>query len=292
MKMTKVALAALVPFQIALAEVHTILPSQQRGPLVVENRPGQLPLYKSGQMAFNCDESQRPFQDGELPTPIDVARDAFCAEDLIQRAAPNGFVIIFGSAREEAKINFGITQDFAAAWAKSELGRKFPIATGGGTGMMRAGNQGAAQVAGARSLGLPTQFGAGGIEKSLNKFVTVGPDGRSDSFLFASFSQREAEMVDRAVAIVVAAGGVGTAWELFESISKVQTGKKLLNGKRKATPIIFLGSEEDCKIQREVMLRFVELGTIAPDDVNLIQYIWQPDQAVQVIAAALTSKNQ
>src|ERR1700733_11347351 len=166
----------------ATAEVHTVLPPSQQGSLIVENRPGQLPLYKGGQMAFDCTAPQRVMKDGELPTPMDLARDAYCAEELIRRAAPNGFVIIFGSARDDAKIDFGLTQDFANEWARTDLGHKYPVATGGGAGMMRGGNEGAAQVAGARSLGLLTQFGAGGIEKEVNAFVTKDSGGRLDAF--------------------------------------------------------------------------------------------------------------
>lgn len=40
--------------------------------------------------------------------------------------------------------------------------------------------------------------------------------------MFASFSQREADMVDRGAAIVIAQGGVGTEWEIYETLSKIR----------------------------------------------------------------------
>jgi uncharacterized protein (TIGR00730 family) len=234
---------------------------------------------------FDCQAPQRALSQGELPTALDLARDTACAQDLLQRAAPHGFVTVFGSARDTANINFKIAEDFAFNWTMSELGPKFPIATGGGDGIMKAANKGA-QEAGGRSLGLPTQFGFGGIEKSLNKFVTTGPDGKSDSFMFASFSQREAEMIDQSVAIVIAGGGVGTAWELFESVSKVQTGKK----QPKTTPIILLGSRAEFQPQLDLLEQFAKVGTIAPQDLALVKIAETPNEAVALIQSALNGQ--
>lgn len=89
--------------------------------------------------------------DGAIPTPQDLATDAFCAERVMRRAAPRGVVTIFGSARaKEDWESYRITREFARLWTK-QMGDRYPILTGGGPGIMEAGNRGA-QEAGGKSL--------------------------------------------------------------------------------------------------------------------------------------------
>ena len=100
----------------------------------------------------------------------------------------------------------------------------------------------------------------------------------TDGFVFASFSQREAEMVDRAAAIIVAPGGFGTEWEIFETLSKIQTNKK------KPVPIILLGRKRYWKSLLARINYLKSLKTISPEDVQLLKQIESPKKAIKFVA--------
>ncbi len=218
-----------------------------------------------------CARPGRQVPDGEFPTPGDLFTDACCAEKLILTQAPEGVITIFGSARAQKTMkSYQNTRDFAYQWTKS-FGHRYPILTGGGPGIMEAGNRGAKE-AGGKSLSFATYFGKG--SEKPNRYVTAG-------YMFASFSQREAEMVDRAAAIVIAPGGVGTEWEIFETLAKIQTGKK------KRCPVILLGKR---KVWESLFarLRFLAgIKTISPEDISILTVAETPEDAVKYISDEL-----
>jgi hypothetical protein len=220
---------------------------------------------------FQCDSPGRRVPDGEVPQPADVALDAYCAQVVVERSAPEGYVTIFGSARaKEGMLAYDQTREFARVWTE-KYGQRHPILTGGGPGIMEAGNRGAHEAGGA-SLGFSSYFGQG--NEPLNPYTT-------DGYVFASFAQREADMIDRAVALVAASGGVGTEWEIYESLAKIQTGKK------KSVPLILLGPPA---VWNSLLARLKDMasrGTIAPDDLNLLQVAPTPADAVKLIEQAL-----
>jgi predicted Rossmann-fold nucleotide-binding protein len=236
----------------------------------------------AGMIDTNCSNPGRALSDGELPSPLDIARDSFCAEDLQRRAAPHGFVAVYGSARDGLPIDYQLTKDFAAAWTRSSLGPRFPIATAGGGGMMAAANQGALE-AGGRSLGFPTKFGPNAVEHP-SPFISKGPDGRVDSYLFSSFGQRETEMIDRSVASVFAFGGIGTEWEILETMTKLQTGKK------SSGPMVLLGSQQQWAPLLSLLKQMAQVGTIKPADLNLVQVAETADKAVDLIKPAMLAQ--
>lgn len=216
-----------------------------------------------------CEKPGRMLAPGEIPTPADVALDAYCAAKIIGGNAPDGAITIFGSARTKPGTpDYEFTREFAFQWTK-QYGEKFPILTGGGPGMMAAGNQGAKE-AGGKSLYLTSYF-KGTAEENKNEFVT-------DGYVCASFAQREADLVDYGAAIVIAPGGVGTAWEIFESLSKIQTHKK------NPCPVIFLGSEMKWQPFVLYMKHLADIGTISPEDLNLYKFAATPEEAVKLIA--------
>lgn len=205
--------------------------------------------------------------DGAIPSPQDLATDAFCAERVIRRSAPRGVVTIFGSARaKEDWESYKLTRDFARLWTQ-QMGDRYPILTGGGPGIMEAGNRGAKE-AGGKSLYFSTYFGSG--SEKPNSYTT-------DGYVFASFSQREADMVDRGAAIVIAQGGVGTEWEIFETLSKIQTRKKA------RCPVILLGPRASWASLFARMDAMVQARTIGAGDSALLQVAETPAQAVQLI---------
>ncbi len=223
-----------------------------------------------------CEQPGRMVPDGEIPTPEDMALDVYCAAEVIKRNAPGGVITIFGSARaKEGMVSYDQTRAFASLWTK-KLGQKYPILTGGGPGIMEAGNRGAIE-AGGKSLYYATYFGSG-AEKA-NRYIT-------DGYMFASFSQREADMVDWAAAIVIAPGGVGTEWEIFETVSKIQTHKK------KAVPVVLLGSKKTWQSLFDRMAYLAKIKTISPKDMDILQVAESPEDAVAIIENGLQKENK
>lgn len=120
-------------------------------------------------------------------------------------------VTIFGSAR--------LKPDNAYYQAAVETARLigeagFAIITGGGPGIMEAGNQGG-QLAGVASVGLNIELP---FEQHVNPYTT-------QSLEFRYFFVRKTMLVKYATAFVFFPGGFGTLDELFEAITLVQTGK-------------------------------------------------------------------
>jgi len=218
-----------------------------------------------------CKSMGRNLANGEIATPKDLAKDVYCAEQLIKNEAPNGVITIFGSSRaKEDWQSYKDTRKFAYDWTKA-YGDKFPVLSGGGPGIMEAGNRGAKE-AGGKSLSFATYFGSG-AEKE-NKYVTKG-------FLFASFSQREADMVDRAAAIIIAPGGVGTEWEIFETLAKIQTKKK------HSCPVVLLGKKKIWKTLYARMNWLKKMKTISPKNIELLTVAETPEEAIEILKKAI-----
>ena len=218
-----------------------------------------------------CKKPNRKLFLGEIPTSKDLAIDAYCASRIMNQYAPQGFITILGSARTKPDDeHYKIIQQFAKIWTE-RYSKKYPILTGGGPGIMAAGNKGAKEASGP-SLYYSTYFGK--KEEKPNPYTT-------DGFVFASFSQREAEMVDRAAAIIVAPGGFGTEWKIFETLSKIQTNKK------KRVPVILLGRKFywNSLLARINYLKFLKM--ISPEDVQLLKQIESPEEAIKSVANLL-----
>ncbi len=131
-------------------------------------------------------------------------------------------VTIFGSARtaaDDAQYRLAVE----TARLLGEAG--FAIITGGGPGIMQAGNEGA-RAAGVRSVGLNIELP---FEQHLNPYVDLSVD-------FHYFFVRKTMLVKYAQAFVIFPGGFGTLDELFEAVTLIQTGK-ISN-----FPIVLVGS--------------------------------------------------
>lgn len=143
----------------------------------------------------------------------------------------------------------------------------FVITTGGGPGIMEAGNRGAFDV-GAKNIGLNIELPH---EQEPNPFITP-----ELCFQFHYFAMRKFHFILRAAALVVFPGGFGTLDELFNTLCLRQTGRM------QAIPIILYGRK-----YWESIINFQVLadeGVIADDHLNLIDYAETPEEAWQIIA--------
>lgn len=134
-------------------------------------------------------------------------------------------------------------------------GNEYVVVTGGGPGVMEAGNRGAFE-AGAKSIGLNITLPH---EQEPNRYIT--PDL---CFQFHYFAIRKMHFMLRARALVAFPGGYGTMDELFEALTLVQTQKV------KRLPIVLMGRAFWHGVVN--FDQFVEEGVISPQDIDLFHY--------------------
>jgi uncharacterized protein (TIGR00730 family) len=161
---------------------------------------------------------------------------------------------------------------FARAMTERSLaqgGRHDVIITGGGPGVMEAGNRGAAE-AGGQSIGLNIVLPH---EQAPNAHVT--PDL---CFNFHYFAIRKMHFLMRAAAICVFPGGFGTLDEMFESLTLIQTGRM------RRVPFLLFGRDWWERIIDWQAL--ADAGVIAPEDLSLFRMVETADQALAEIDAA------
>ena len=142
-------------------------------------------------------------------------------------------------------------------------GREDVIVTGGGPGIMEAGNRGA-EDAGGRSIGLNIVLPH---EQAPNAFVTP-----ELSFNFHYFAIRKMHFLMRASAICVFPGGFGTLDELFEALTLIQTGRM------ERVPFLLFGRDFWTRIVNWDALR--DAGTIGADDLELFRFVETADEAL------------
>ncbi|MFC3570897.1 LOG family protein [Paracoccus sp. TOH] len=140
------------------------------------------------------------------------------------------------------------------------------ICTGGGPGVMEAGNLGAHE-AGGISIGLSIVLPH---EQAPNAYVT--PDL---CFNFHYFAIRKMHFLMRARAVTVFPGGFGTLDETFEALTLIQTGRM------KRVPFILFGPEFWHQVINWQAL--ADAGTISPEDLELMSFVETADEAVEII---------
>jgi uncharacterized protein (TIGR00730 family) len=182
-------------------------------------------------------------------------------------------VSIFGSARtpQEAKY-YGLTVEIAKKIAEAGYG----VITGGGPGIMEAGNKGA-DLAKGTSVGLNIDLP---FEQHNNAFIN--PDKSID---FDYFFVRKVMFVKYSQGFVVMPGGFGTLDELFEAITLIQTHKIA------RFPIILVGSEYWGGLLDWIKSTMVSWGTISPEDLELIRLVDEPEEVVALIDAFYKGRN-
>jgi uncharacterized protein (TIGR00730 family) len=175
-------------------------------------------------------------------------------------------VSIFGSARTtDDNKYFKLAEEIAFQITQNGYG----IITGGGPGIMEAGNKGARRGAGV-SVGL-------NIDLPFEQFNNTYID--NDKLInFDYFFVRKVMFVKYAQGFVVLPGGFGTLDELFEAITLIQT-KKI--GR---FPIILVGTEFWGGMMDWITKVMLEKEkNISPEDMNLIKLVDTPEEVVAEI---------
>jgi uncharacterized protein (TIGR00730 family) len=217
--------------------------------------------------------------------PVRLQLELLKPELLMNEAGVNSTIVMFGGARIPAPDNKdkARTKTLADLSKYYDEARKFArivtaegmkteslenvIVTGGGPGVMEAGNRGA-QDAGGKSIGLNIVLPH---EQAPNEYVTP-----ELCFNFHYFAIRKMHFLMRAKAICVFPGGFGTLDETFEALTLIQTGRM------ERVPFLLFGRAFWEKIINWDAL--AEAGTISQEDLELFRFVETADEAVEAIA--------
>jgi len=174
-------------------------------------------------------------------------------------------VSIFGSARTKpGEKHYELAENIAFELTQKGYG----VVTGGGPGIMEAGNKGASRGKGI-SVGLNIDLP---FEQHDNPYID------SDKSLdFDYFFVRKVMFMKYSQGFVVMPGGFGTMDELFEAITLIQT-KKI--GK---FPIILVGRKFWAGLLNWIKNTLLEEGNISPKDLDLISIVDTEGEVLEVI---------
>ena len=187
-------------------------------------------------------------------------------EGFAELAGLGPAVTIFGSAR--------VGRNDEAYATAVEVGRLlgdagFTIITGGGPGIMEAGNRGAKE-AGAAPVGPNIELP---FEQHVHPYVDVEVD-------FRYFFVRTIMLVKYAQAFVIFPGGFGTMDELFEALTLIQIGKI------RDFPIVLFGSDYWGGLLDWVRSAMISEGKASEADLGLLSLTDSPAEARDLILAA------
>jgi len=242
------------------------------------------PAYR---LAFADDD----FMTSEALRPVRLQLELLKPEMQLQEAGIESTLVMFGGARipkpgedawaakndeqkrnlevnsrfyEEARLFARLASQYSATTGYSEM----VVVTGGGPGVMEAGNLGAQEV-GAPSIGLNIVLPH---EQAPNLYVTP-----ELCFNFHYFAVRKMHFLMRAKAIAVFPGGFGTLDEMFETLTLIQTDRM------EAVPFLLFG-----KAFWEKVIDLEELarqGTISPEDLSLFTPVDSAAEGWKIIEA-------
>jgi uncharacterized protein (TIGR00730 family) len=175
-------------------------------------------------------------------------------------------VSIFGSARTKPEDpNYLLAEKIAYKISKAGYG----VITGGGPGIMEAGNKGA-HMGGGVSVGLNIVLP---FEQHFNPYID-----KDKNLNFDYFFVRKVMFVKYSQGFVVMPGGFGTLDELFEAITLIQT-KKI--GK---FPIILVGREFWSGLLDWIQKVMIDkYKNASPEDMNLIKVVDNEDEVVEIL---------
>jgi uncharacterized protein (TIGR00730 family) len=172
-------------------------------------------------------------------------------------------VTIYGSARLKAGDEVYAAAE-EIAYGLGKLG--FSIVTGGGPGVMEAGNKGGRR-AGVTSVGLNISLPE---EQTFNPYATK-------SITFNHFFTRKVMLVKYAVAFVIMPGGLGTLDELTEVLTLMQTHKI------KPFPVILFNGEFWKGFLDWLRSSVLSRKYVSEEDFDLLRVLDRPDEVIEAI---------
>ena len=172
-------------------------------------------------------------------------------------------VTIFGSARVRPGDEI---YERTVTIARKLAENGFNVVTGGGPGIMEAGNKGARE-GGARSVGLNIMLP---LEQEPNPYSNVKLD-------FQYFFVRKVMFIKYGQAYIGMPGGLGTLDEIFEALTLIQTRRI------KPFPVILVGKDYWSGLIDWMRNTLLERHYISKDDTNLFSVIDDPDEVVHTI---------
>lgn len=218
--------------------------------------------------------------------PVRLQLELLKPQMIMDECGVTSTVVMFGGARipapehaddartpalAELSAYYTEAERFAALITRRSIasyGREWVICTGGGPGVMEAGNKGAHE-AGGQSIGLGIVLPH---EQAPNLYVTPHL-----AFNFHYFAIRKMHFLMRARAITVFPGGFGTLDEMFEALTLIQTGRM------KPIPFLLFGTGFWNRIIDWQAL--AEAGTISPEDLGLFTFVETAEEAIAAIDA-------
>lgn len=217
--------------------------------------------------------------------PVRLQLELLKPQMMLDEEGIQSTIVLFGGARIPSPENkasartqtladlsrfYDETREFSRLMTLKSMesgGTEDVIVTGGGPGVMEAGNLGALD-AGGRSIGLNIVLP---FEQAPNEYVTP-----ELCFNFHYFAIRKMHFLMRAKAICVFPGGFGTMDELFESLTLIQTGRM------EPLPFLLFGTEFWKKIINWEAL--ADAGTISAEDLDLFKFVETAEDAMAEIA--------
>lgn len=195
------------------------------------------------------------FGGARIPEP---GKEAWAAKNEVQRKNLEAASVYYDEARKFARY----CSERSAEYDHQE----FVVVTGGGPGVMEAGNRGAHDV-GAPTVGLNIVLPH---EQAPNPYVTP-----ELSLNFHYFAIRKMHFLMHAKAVAIFPGGFGTMDELFETLTLIQTKRM------EPIPLILFGE----KFWRSIINfeALADFGTIAPDDLKLLNFVETADEAWAIL---------
>ena len=175
-------------------------------------------------------------------------------------------VSIFGSARTKPDNKY---YQLTVEVAKKIVEHGYGVITGGGPGIMEAGNKGA-NIGGGTSVGLNIELP---FEQHDNPYID--PDKSLD---FDYFFVRKVMFVKYSQGFVVMPGGFGTLDELFEAMTLIQTHKI------DSFPIILVGSDYwNGLVDWIKQTLLLEFNNISDTDLDLFHVVDTPDEVITIL---------
>ena len=244
-------------YRLAFADSEFLLRRETRGIRF------QLELLKPdlAQQELGIDNTIVVFGSARFREPAEAERQLHKAQASGDAAAIRTAQALLRNAHyyEKSRRFAQLVADYSLSCPKKD---QLYIATGGGPGIMEAANRGA-HDRGVLNVGLNILLPH---EQEPNPYISP-----ELSFKFHYFALRKMHFLMRAKALVAFPGGFGTLDELFEILTLVQCKKA------KPVPIFLFGSDYWKRLLNLEVL--VEEGAIAPEDLELFQYVDEPEQA-------------